>query len=71
MFIAFGDIARREIGIAARTAARYIRGDGPEFPCFGKGLRFDGDPSKPRSLRIHHDDAVDFVYRVREHREKR
>jgi len=67
-FLNFGDIARGELGMQCQYASRYV--SGLDRPKLSDGLRIEGNPNNYHELRIHRDDAMEFIRRVQEHRRK-
>jgi hypothetical protein len=63
-YLDFGGVAHGLMGLSTDQASHFVDGI-HGFPCLGKGLRFHGDPSIPRSLRIHLDDMDEFIARFR------
>jgi len=63
-YVLFGDVARKQLGMQAQYASRYVDG---RFGCanLGKDLRFLGDVDDYHSLQIHKDDVSEFVKRFK------
>ena len=68
-YINFGDIALSVVNQQSQYASRYVNGAFGEYPNLGEGLRFEGDPDDYHMLEIHKDDVIEFVERVRKHKE--
>lgn len=76
-FVSLGDVSRRELGMQAQYASRYVTGECPdEYPdvasdeSFGEPLRVFGNSGDYHSLMIHSDDAAEFVERVNRFRNR-
>jgi len=66
-YVPFGDVARDQCGMQCQYCSRYVHGTG-DYPNLGEGLRFIGTSADYHSIKIHKDDVVAFVSRVKEHR---
>jgi len=64
-YVEFGDVARRQIGMQAQYARRYLKDE-----VLGKDIRWSGDYDNYHFLKIHKDDVATFVDRVKAHREE-
>ena len=64
MFVNFGKVARKELGMQAQYASRFVDGRHGE-PNLGDGLRFKGLPKDYHSLMIEENDISEFVSRVK------
>lgn len=65
-YLNFGDISSGELGMQSQYGGRYV--SGLDRPKLSEGLRFLGNPHDYHDLRIHKEDAEEFIRRVREHR---
>lgn len=68
-YLNFGDISRGELGMQSQYGSRFVSGF--DRPKLSEGLRFLGDPNDYHELRIHKDDAEEFIRRVREQRSEK
>lgn len=65
-FIPLGEVARGRLGEQCQYVARYVAGN-DRLPALGQGLRITGTLADYHAMRIHSDDADEFVARVRAH----
>ena len=65
-YVEFGDVVRGELGMQSQYASRYI--SGLDRPRLAEDLRVKGDPSNYHFLKIHKDDASEFIKRVKQER---
>lgn len=69
-YVNFGDFVRKEIG-SCQEYSRYVDGAIEGYDNLGKGLRFEGNTNSYHSLKIHKNDAGEFVKRVKDNIKKR
>lgn len=63
-YISFEEVSAR-LKIKPEFASRYINPElAPEWPYLGEGLRIEGDPNNWNSLKIHAEDAEEFIRRL-------
>jgi hypothetical protein len=67
-YLNFGDISRGELGMQSQYGSRFV--SGIDRPKLSEGIRFLGDPNDYHQLRIHKDDAEEFIRRVQAYREQ-
>lgn len=65
-YLNFGDLVRCKLGLQCQYASRYVDGKIEGWDNLGEGLRFKGNTNNWHSLRIHKDDAYEFLKRVRQ-----
>lgn len=66
-YVHFGDVARDRCGMQCQYCRHYLAGE-HGCPDLGSDLRWHGDTTDYHKLKIHQDDADEFVRRVRTHR---
>ena len=70
-YIPFGDVARKQLGMQAQYACRFLDGRHGS-PNLGQGVRFKyKDPTDYHSIVIHKDDVDKFVAAVKKYNEER
>ena len=74
-YVSLGHISRKQLGMQAQYAARYVDGLLDDYPdvasdsSFGPELRVYGTEGDYHSYMIHQDDAEAFVSRIKQHRD--
>lgn len=66
-YVKFKHIAQDKLKMRSQEASQYIEGYGLEIPGLGKDLRWLGDPNDHDNLEMHHEDAEEFIKRVKKH----
>lgn len=69
-YVKFKHIAQDKLKMRSQEASQYIEGFGMDIPGLGKDLRWLGDPNDQDNLEVHHEDADEFIKRVKKHKEE-
>jgi len=70
-FVEFGSVAMSLLEQQAQYASRYADDLDNDYPNLGEGLNIKGGCDNYRDMKIHKDDIVEFVKKVREYKENR
>lgn len=65
-FVDFGEVVMGELEMESQYASRYV--SGLDRPKLAEDLRVKGDPDDYHFLRIHKDDVLEFIERVKRER---
>lgn len=69
-YVRFKHIAQDKLKMRPSEAGQYIDGYGMEIPGLGKDLRWLGNTDDHDNLEVHHEDADEFIKRVKKHMEE-
>lgn len=67
-FVRIGNVTHGLLREQSQYITRYMDGSNPRVPVLVDGLRVDVSSSSHHEYRIHRDDAIQFISRVKAHR---
>lgn len=66
-YVKFSHVANDKLHMRPQQAAEYIEGHGRDIPELGRDLRWFGSTDDYTNLEVHHEDADEFIKRVKKH----